>query len=135
MSSDARVEGMARSKGTLLRLADRVASSAIAALHAVGRPGLPNVGTGPPRIEHAFTPAAAKGLLCSSFGSQVLAKLQLHARVTQSGSAATLGNVLPVGNVGTADYIDLTATPVEPSAPIASTRRPRPERVCGTEGH
>src|SRR5262245_6411009 len=45
-----------------------------------------------------------------------------------------LGIVLPVGNLGATVYIDLTATPVKPSAPIASTRHPPPQRICRAEG-
>src|SRR5262249_32691077 len=43
-SSSARVEGMAWSRGAQMRLAERVASSAIAAIHTAGRWVLPNFG-------------------------------------------------------------------------------------------
>src|SRR5215470_9963789 len=133
-SSGARVEGMAWSRGAQMRLADRVASSAIAAITA-GRWVLPNVGAGTARIEHGSTSSAAKVLLRSIFGSQVVAKLLLHACAIVSNSAAMLGIVLPVGGLGPAVHIDLTASPAELPAPIASTRHPSPERVCRAEGN
>jgi hypothetical protein len=84
-----------------MRLARLVASRAIAAFDAVGCSVLANVDVGPAGIEHAFTRAAAKVELRSSFGSQVVAQLLLRAWVAVSDSPAMLGIVLPLGDVGT----------------------------------
>src|SRR5262245_40592057 len=126
---------MAWSSRTLMRLADLVASGAIGSFPAVGRAVFSTVGAAPAGIEHLFTGTAAKLRLGSIAGSEVVAKLLLHARVIVSNPAAMLGIMLPVRNVGATVYIDLTATPVDPSTPIAPTPRPPPQRVGRAKGN